>query len=264
MVSNDGYVRPSYLGGNNMEQFNFHEVVIGILVGDVAEGDTFTTTSGFKAVYKDGVLSWVTQGGYVGSPVAVTAEVLDEVFYMETKFEMAEVDFKDALDFIKMGTEVLFVIEGREYTVDSFEELDELISSKEYFEDVYNAGIYVEITQEEKAIAEQILLQVNESEPHVLTPDEIRYIEQDLVPSILKELEELGEESRVAGKKLSFGEAYNIHHQYHFVKRSVAEIAEGYGVSSRMIYYVLDGTHWADAYKVFHEDYDIVQEDYIK
>jgi hypothetical protein len=254
-----------------MNKFLFHEVIIGIMVGDVKEGDTFTTSSGFNAVYKDGTLSWVTQGGYVGSPVAITEENISEDFYLEQKATLEKkLSFAEAMQYVAEGDEVRAVIEGREYILTNLESVDSLIEDCEYFGDFYNADFFAKVADVDYAVSvddvvdEPKVIYLPAPEPVGLSDDELRYVEQELVPQILKELEELGNEARQSGKKLSFAEAYNIHHQYHFVKRSVAEIADAYKVTQRMIYYVLDGTHWSEAYAVFHQEYDIVKDDYIK
>ncbi|WP_335556823.1 hypothetical protein [Neobacillus vireti] len=135
-----------------MTGYNLKHIIAWIENGELVEGDLFETASGWKAVYKNGALRWVTLGGYVGSTVAITEETIKEVFY-----------FKSA--------------------------------------------------------------------------DPVR--------------------------KLNEGSVYNIHHQYHFAKRPVAEIAEEKGVSQRMIYYILEGKRWADVYEIFHKDYDVVIDDYI-
>ena len=53
-------------------------------------------------------------------------------------------------------------------------------------------------------------------------------------------------------EKLSYEDACSIHHEYHVNKRSAMSIAEKYGISDRMVYYIIDGTHWHSAYQAFH------------
>lgn len=54
------------------------DIITGIIIGLVKEGDIFKTTNSGKVIYKDGILSWLTVGGYVSSPVAVNSESVDE------------------------------------------------------------------------------------------------------------------------------------------------------------------------------------------
>lgn len=245
------------------ETFTFHEVVIGIIVGDVKDGDEFVTSSGFKAVYKDGVLAWVTHGGYIGSPVAVTAENMAETFAKIKKVVEQEISFHEAVQLIDEGVTVRIDVDGSEYFVSDFTEFDELISTKEYFEDVYNGSYFVEVDETPLAIPSIA------GEGQELTEEDIRYIEQELIPAILAELGMMPEAVEVEpmpetskGKKLTEADAYNIHHKYHFVKQSVTDIADEYDITPRMVYYILDGTHWFNVYEAFHTDYDIVADDY--
>lgn len=221
-------------------KFTLHETVIGILVGDIKEGDKFTTSSGFNAVFKDGKLSWVSQNGYVLSPVSVSTENLKEDFFLQGSSRV-EISFADALDFLAMGDKVIVDVEGkgREYEVTSLSGLDEVIE-KEYFADLYHSQWYVEATDEEMKVVAEVMKEV-----------ELPFTD-------------LEEDTVSVGKKITEAEAYNIHHLYHFAKFSVAQIADKYGISTRMVYYILDGQRWEEAYNEFHIDYDIVKDDYVK
>lgn len=223
-----------------MVDFKFHEVVIGIIVGDIKEGTKFKTSTGFDAVYKNGMLSWVTSGGYIGSPVAVTQEILGETFSVPNPVTTKELTFFEAMQYIAEGDAVEVDVDGRLYTVDCFGDLDNLLSNHEYIKDVYKAKFTVELESAE----------VNElpfsDEPEPDTED----------TAFAK--------TATLGKKLGRQEAWEILNKYHFTKQSVEQLANRYEVSTRMIYYILDGTHWKDVHQLFHNDYDVVKDDYIK
>ncbi|MFG3611461.1 hypothetical protein [Rummeliibacillus stabekisii] len=57
--------------------------------------------------------------------------------------------------------------------------------------------------------------------------------------------------------KLSSRDAYTILNEYYRNERPVAELAAAYGVTKRMIYYILDGTYWADVNKQFKNDFNL-------
>lgn len=235
-----------------MDQFKLHELVIGVMVGDVSEGDEFITSSGFKAVYKDGALTWVTQAGYVGAKVAITKESLAETFTKVNGQEIEKISFVDALPLIAEGVSVTIDMGHEQYTVNSLGELEDVIEFKEFLADLYKTPCY--ITLANPAVAKPV--------PFEMTADDLQYVEKELVPAILKELEAVTADK--AGKKLSAGDAYAILHQYHFVKRSATSIADAYQVSPRMIYYIIDGTYWTEIHDTFHKEYCVVKEDYLK
>lgn len=217
-----------------MNKFTFHELVIGIIVGDVKDGAEFETSSGLKAIYKYGSLTWVTQSGYIGSPVVVNIESINETFTLKTKVVDKELSFTEAMQYLAEGDTVFATIEGRGYQLHDLEDVDSLIENKEYFGDVYKARytVPVEETVEDLPFSD---------EPEEAEPSKTRQ-----------------------GIKITSSEAWDILHQYNFAKKSVNQIADTYGISPRMVYYILDGTHWAVVYEDFHTEFDVVTEDYIK
>ncbi|MGG4390504.1 hypothetical protein ABEU97_20440 [Priestia megaterium] len=199
-------------------------LIKGVLIGEVQNGDTFETGSGHKVVYRNGVLSWVTSGGYIGSAVTLTEENMLETFTKVT--DEKEVSFLEALPLIAEGTEVRLELESREYVVKDLEELDALIE-KEYMWEIYNnAECYVKDKVEPKEIKGIAIHNGG-------------YIE--IKPTVTK--------------KLDSKDAYDILYKYTIMNASVKDLAEEYDVSDRMIYYILDGTHWHDVHKQFHERY---------
>lgn len=57
-------------------------------------------------------------------------------------------------------------------------------------------------------------------------------------------------------KKLSYDDAYKINVEYHLDNKcSALDIAERYGISDRMVYYVANGTYWSEAHEQFKTDY---------
>lgn len=223
------------------------DIVSGILTGKVQDGDIFETASGHRVIYRDGVLSWMTSGGYIGSAVTVTEDVIEEIFSKVT--DEIKISFVEALPLIADGKEVRGLVDGREYILTSLEDVDSLVTDKEYLADVYN-GVFFVRDEKEKARDQK-------AEQSITFPVVLGFEKMEQV------FAELGKALSGNSKKLTGADAYNIHHLYHFVKMPVKEIADKYGVSDRMIYYVLDGTHWAEVHEQFHTDFDVVQEDYI-
>lgn len=54
------------------------------------------------------------------------------------------------------------------------------------------------------------------------------------------------------GKKLSSNQVLTIHDLYNRQGKSVKQIAEQYGVSVRMIDYIVQGQHWTDEFEYYH------------
>lgn len=215
-----------------MENFKFHEVVIAINVGDIAEGDVLLTASGAKAVLKEGVLTWVTTGGYASTPVAVSIENMNELFLLEKNEDKVEYIFSDAVHFLADGLQMTMVVDNREYPVSSYDDLDSIIETQEYFSDVVTAKFIALQSDLEKVY------------PSVSTEP---VIAQDAVAGILADIEELSK----SGKKLTAEDAHEILFGFNCLSIPVTTLAEDFEVSPRMIYYILDGTHWAEV----HEKY---------
>jgi hypothetical protein len=225
------------------------DIIVAIAHELVKDGDIFETSSGHRVIYRDGVLCWLTSGGYIGSAVTITDENIKETFNKVTNIKEKKISFTEALPMIAEGKEVKIVVGGRDYIIDSFIDLDDIIEEKEFFEDVYKADCFVQVEEKnEQSKSSNLTL------PIVL---DMAQLDEALV--------EVGKVFSNVGysKKLTGADAYNIHHLYHFVKKPVKEIAEEYGVSERMIYYVLDGTHWQEVHEQFHKDYDVVTDDYV-
>lgn len=234
-----------------MEQFKFHELVIGIIVGDVNEGDTFKTLSGSRVIFKDGMLSWVTQGGYLSTPVAITEETIEETFFLEDKVK--ELSFFEAMQYIAEGDEVTVVVEGRPYYLSSLDDMDTLIEENEYFQDVYKAKFTTKVEKSNIPTQDDsIIINTGDGTLGAVTKF------NNKVDSILSGT------SDSYSKKLTRNDAWSILHSYHFSKVPVVKLAQQYGVSDRMIYYVIDGTHWTDVHEEFHADYCMVKDDYRK
>lgn len=209
--------------------YNLADIILGIIQGKVKDGDIFESNSGFRIIYKDGVLCWLTSGGYIGSAVVINDETVNEVFNKVAYRRKRFIEFAEALELIAKGKGVTFIVEdSREYVVDSLDALDEIICDKEYLGDLYNATIFVE------------------DETELVETDEADGLDEDSV------------------RKLTKADVYNIHHLYHFVGWAVPYIAKQYNISERMVYYILKGERWQDVYKLFHDDFDVASQDYHK
>lgn len=251
-----------------MEQFKFHELVIGIIVGDVKEGNTFKTSSGSKVIYKDGALAWVTQAGYLSSFVSVTKEIIEETFFLESKMTTKDLSFSEAMQYLAEGDEVTLTVEGRRsYTLTRLEDMDDIIEDKEFFKDVYKADFTVRVEESQTTTSHKPI--GFDTANHTISYDSILVNTGSGTLGAVSKCNgkvdsSLSVTSDSYSKKLTRNDAWSILHSYHFSKVPVVKLAQQYGVSDRMIYYVIDGTHWTDVHEEFHADYCMVKDDYRK
>lgn len=215
----------------------FVELVESIFSEEVENGDVFVATDGTEIVYKDGALRYLTSGGVITSTVAVTDDNLNSLWYRkEAKPELKKVTFLEAVRYLaEERKEVSIVVHydkehnsNGSYTVSNLYEFEELLKYEYLYDLYFNSEYYL---------------------------TEAFEVEQEVEP----------EKSRESiGRKITAQDAYKILHQRHFLQRSVASLAEEYGITTRMVYYVLDGTYWKEVYDMFHEDFDVAIEDYRK
>ena len=228
--------------------FTLLDILTGIKEKVVTDGDMFETQSGLHAIYKDGVLAWVTSGGYLASAISVTDENMSEVFNFIINNNNIKISFAEAVDLLAKG----ITVKIGQHELISLDDLEDVIYKHEYLKDMYEMECFVDGSHLEPTA---------EPDPEVDLP----FIPNDLdVPYVApKELAYQNELSQ-SGKKLTGSDAFSILHQYHFTKVSVIDLACRFEVSTRMIYYVIDGTHWTEVHEQFHKDYCVVKDDYIK
>ncbi|WP_407708510.1 hypothetical protein ACIU4M_00665 [Bacillus altitudinis] len=188
------------------------DIIKGISSGQVKDGDTFSNESGFKMIWKSGVLRWVVGGGYAGAPVSVTDEHIHSKFTLIERSNLVEVGFDAAMYILSKEKDIELRLAHRTYQMKSLYDFEDVIVSKENLADVYENGKFYKE-------------------------------EGDMQPPAQKVKH---------NEKLTHEDAFSIHHKYHVNKRSALSIAEEYGISDRMVYYILDGTHWLSAYQAFH------------
>jgi len=240
--------------------FNLLDILTGINEKVVVDGDMFETDSGSHAVYKDGALVWLTSGGYVSSIISVTDENMSEVFNFMTKGNDVKISFAEAIDFLAKGINVKI---GDYGNINTLDDLEDVLINHEYLRDMYEMACFVDdkelgvvepVTETVKVVDKVLDLETTVDLPFSDLP------EPYVAPKELAYQNELSQ----SGKKLTESDAYAILHMYHFSKFSVIYLADRYGVSTRMIYYVLDGTHWTNVHEQFHADYCLVKDDYLK
>lgn len=206
----------------NEEKFTLNELLISISKGEVEEGDIFETTSG-KVIYHSKQLCWLSEKGYVLSPLQITEETID-LTYMRLQ-DVEEIDFFQALKEIEEGNVVTIRFEFFEgtvvYNIEEISALDELI--KDYcFSVIYKSGRFF----------------ISKS------PKKTNVWSDDVAAQVTNY------------KKLTFEDAYNINILYHLTDGVTAlDISSQYGISDRMVYYVANGTYWAEAHEQFKKDY---------
>lgn len=207
------------------------EVVSGISSGELAEGTVFNNSLGTKAVVSGGSLLWVLENGYVSTPVSITNDTVTDVWALVSNVDLVEVTFTEALDLVAEGTKVtLETVDLERFEVNDLVDLDQIIGGVVDLEVLYYGKAFYEI-------------------PKRITAGTIN-AEKATAISV--------------GKKLERADAHRIHHLKHFVGKTAESIALEFGVSTRMVYYILDGTYWNDVYKEFQADFDVAVEDYIK
>lgn len=202
----------------------FTEIIDGVLSGEIKSGDEFTTANGEKAIYLDKELKWVTHNGYESTAVTVNFSNMLVSWNKVDKYRR-EITFSEALKILHKGiSTVSFELPHETYDVDNLGELEEIIEKHEYLYDMHEASIYVTgnpvIIKEEPAATPEVEL---------ATPRK--------------------------GLKLTEEDAIRIHEMYHFLGKSVVDIAEHHSVTTRMIYYILDGTHWSKVHENFSNNY---------
>ncbi|MCM3639679.1 hypothetical protein M4D68_00770 [Priestia aryabhattai] len=217
-----------------MKHYTLIDIVVGIHSGSIVEGDTFKTDSGHRVIFRNGVLAWVTSGGYIGTAVTVTEENIAESF--EKISEEQIVSFPEAMELLAQCKQIRVELDSRDYVLNDLEELDALVE-KEYIWELYRNGVYYVVgEQAETEPVKTLGLTINGKGFLELSGDGTVKIQN-------------------TKGQLDSKDAYDILHKYHVMNASVKDLAEEYDVSERMIYYVLDGTHWNDAHTEFHKRY---------
>lgn len=200
--------------------YTLQELIEAVSKGDIKEGDTFETTSG-KVIYSDKKFSWISERGFILNPLQVSFETLHLTY--KKLVGVKEIEFTDVLPALNKGQAVTvsipYIGEDRIYIVEEESDLDDLIH-KYWFTLVYNSGRFF------------VDLPTEEAEPVV-----------DDTATKVKNYQ-----------KLTYADAYNINVYFNEKQKSALEIAEQYGISDRMVYYIAQGRYWADAHKQYVND----------
>lgn len=224
--------------------YSLLEILNYISANELSDGDRIINSKGQQAVYKDGGLYWLTDSRYISNPVSITAEAFG-IGWQRVGTGL-RIDFPEAMAYLYEGVEVTFTLNHSIYKVDSIEAFEKKVMPKEYLTDVYNASIRV-------AVEEQEQTSVEEEEPF----NNLKAIYNKFVANTvaLEDKEPEVAEYSTQGKKITGGEVIAIHKQYHEQSESVANIAKSFDISERMVYYILEGIHWKDAYKMYWAGY---------
>lgn len=211
-----------------MREYKLSEIVEAMEKNLLPKGAVFfCNNTGSKMVYDGDSLRWLTMNSYISSIVTITDETAGDTFTL-IKGVDNKLSFTAALPLIAKGTSVTIDMVHQKYTVGSLTELEDVIECHEFLASLYEADCYV-----------NSFTQV-ESVPIKETP------KTDTM------------------RMLTEGDVYDIHHQYHFSKKPVKDIAADKAVTERMVYYILEGKRWAEVHELFHTDYCIVKDDYIQ
>lgn len=205
-------------------EYTLQQLLEAVAKGEVKEGDTFETTSG-KVIYSDKTFSWISERGFILNPLQVSFETL---YLTYRKLEgVKEIETAEAMARLNSGKTVTLVIyypdnNKEAYILDSLEALDNVAKklgfSTVYYQGQYFTDVIYEYTAPETAV------------------DEV--------------------EAKVKNyQKLAYADAYNINVYFNEKQKSALEIAEQFGISDRMVYYIAQGRYWTEAHKQYVHDY---------
>lgn len=203
-----------------IEELTFDEVVKHIQDGKVREGEVLRWDSG-KMTLKEGILYHVTESNVVTTPVIITEEVLFGTFSKVPNVKT-------------------------EYTlIEALEKLD--------------AGdtIFSELIE----IENEVLVSFEFNTLHEFR-DTIAHKQASLILPLLKAKwgvlsgNHVGKDTLDGhkGLKLTSNDAYDILVSYHHFNVTAKELGNIYGVSERMVYYIIDGTYWGHVLKRYQRE----------
>lgn len=205
-------------------EYTLQQLLEAVAKGEVKEGDTFETTSG-KVIYSEKTFSWISERGFILNPLQVSFETLHLIY--KKLVGVKEIETAEAMTRLNCGETVTLVIYYPDnnkvaYILDSLEALDN-VAKKLGFSTVYYQGQYFI----------DVIYEYTDPEPAV-----------DEVATKVKNYQ-----------KLSYADAYNINVYFNEKQKTALEIAEQYGISDRMVYYIAQGRYWADAHRQYLKDY---------
>lgn len=250
----------------------FSELLEEIAGGRITEGTELMTETGEKAIYSEGTLKWVTANGYESTAVTVNLGNIKGIWKVIDENKTA-INFGTGLELLAENYEVTFeMADGEEYKVSSLVDLEEIISLYEALIDIYKADVFAD--SEDLKDFEEIFLDDYEyeldeyfgedwlEETLVDTPAEdvtggnlFGLLDVDTPTDIVDVLEVASApaDPNKLGAKISAEDAFNILLGKRFFGRTVASLADEYGITTRMVYYILDGTYWSDVYDYFED-----------
>lgn len=221
--------------------YKLGEIADGMVKGGYGNDTSFVNTLGERIVVKDGALRWLTKNGYVSNIVGVTLDTVTDTWKRE-KDTGKELTFAEALELIDKGNKVHFETPaGEKYWVRDMAQLEDLLTLFITIGHLYSSKFY---SDEGNTVVDAVN---TEDTGITLELDEVK------VDGLLDAFN-IGKD-REKGAKLTEKNVYAIHFRRTFMKDSVASLAEAFGVTERMVYYILDGTYWGDVHKQFHKDY---------
>ena len=209
--------------------YSLSEIIDGIDLHEILEGTLFVNTIGEHAVVDHGGLQWYESKNYVGTPVTVTAETINDYWKMAELHQDAVLTFIEALPLINEGrTVTLTTAQGINYTVRSLTEVGNLITYNESLEDVYQSTCITYKT---------VTVKKPEPKPGNAPTRGVSNRKGRIHGAVDK--------SQRKGQKLSQEDVTAIRAHFRHGVHSL-ELADRYGVSQRMIHYIVKGQSWSN------------------
>lgn len=181
------------------------------------EGDIYEGDFG-KVVVNDGGLFHLTEDNYLSEPVELTSSNIYSS-YVKKKDATKEVDLNVAFELLQRNKEAIVVFDGL-YDIDGRPLEQELNSVQDLYKVIET------------------------------TPFDTATIMQTLINSTYR----INTETAHRGLKINSDQAFEIHHKHRKRHVSVKALSEEYGITTRMVYYILDGTYWTTVKSYFDSE----------
>ena len=247
----------------------FSELLEEIADGRVEDGTELMTGSGEKAIYTDGSLRWVTANGYESTAVTVNLGNIRGIWKVIDDKKTA-ISFGTGLELLAENYEVIFELgDGESYRVSTLIDLEQIILMYEPLIDIYNSEIFANSDDirdfevnvygldAEDVEAEDIDYYFSEEwleESMVDEPEDLTVETPAEIANIFEVASAQSADPDRYSVKISAEDAFNILVSKHYFGQPVTSLANQYGITTRMVYYILDGTHWSDVYDYFKKN----------
>lgn len=208
--------------------YSLSEIIDGIGLHEIPEGTMFVNTMGENAVVDQGGLQWYQSKNYVGTPVTVTAEAINDYWKMAELQQDAVLTFTEALPLIAEGRTVTLITgQGVNYTAKSLQDVENLITYEEKLADLYSATCVTYKT---------VTVKKTEPKPENAPTRGVSNRKGRIHGAVDKKQRK--------GIKLSEYDVTAIRASFANGVHSL-DLADRYGVSQRMIHYIVKGQSWS-------------------